>query len=257
MKTLEHETALAAAANRIPPVLWARHVVKYFGSGELRAEVLKGLDIAIYPGELTLLMGPSGAGKSTVLAVLSGLLRPDEGEVWALGQALWTLQGSGIDDFRMRHCGFIFQGFNLFSALTAHEQVELVLGLTGVPHAEVAQRARQSLADVGLAPRAHLRPIELSGGEKQRVAIARALAKRPRLLFADEPTSALDGHNGQVVTALLRDAAHNQGAAVLCVTHDDRLVPHADRILHIEDGRITRDERPLRAGGPLAASAAH
>jgi putative ABC transport system ATP-binding protein len=198
-----------------------------------------------------MVMGPSGSGKSTLVACLSGLLRPDEGEVQALNQDLWGLRTGKIDRFRLDHCGFIFQGFNLFSALTALEQVTTVLKHTGLTKAQARDRAVVSLEEVGLGHRLNQRPAELSGGEKQRVAIARALAKAPRLLFADEPTSALDGENGQIVIKLLQRAAKEHGAAVICVTHDPRLEAYADRIIHIEDGAIL-DDRRVSAGAHAA-----
>ncbi|MGP1664509.1 MAG: ABC transporter ATP-binding protein, partial [Rhodanobacter sp.] len=145
--------------------------------------------------------------------------------------------------FRLQHTGFVFQGFNLFPALSALEQVELPLDYMGLSRSQARQRAQQSLEEVGLAQRMRLRPSELSGGEKQRVAIARALAKRPQLLFADEPTSALDAANGQIIINLLHRIAHSHGTTVLCVSHDPRLVIHADRVLTMEDGRILSDRR--------------
>jgi putative ABC transport system ATP-binding protein len=190
-----------------------------------------------------MVMGPSGSGKSTLVAALSGLLRPDGGTVSALDQPLWDLKPGRIDRFRLDHCGFIFQGFNLFSALSALQQVAVVLKYKGYSKSEARDRAELALTEVGLGHRLNQRPAELSGGEKQRVAIARALAKDPQLLFADEPTSALDGENGQVVTRLLQRAAKQHGAAVICVTHDPRLEAFADRIIHIEDGQILDDRR--------------
>jgi putative ABC transport system ATP-binding protein len=188
-------------------------------------------------------MGPSGSGKSTLIAALSGLLRPDDGKVTALGQDLWSMRPGRIDKFRLDHCGFIFQGFNLFPALTALQQVTTVLRYQGVPGRQAREMAAATLTEVGLGKRLNQRPAELSGGEKQRVAIARALAKQPKILFADEPTSALDGENGQIVIRLIRRAAREQGAAVICVTHDHRLESFADRVIHIDDGRIASDER--------------
>jgi putative ABC transport system ATP-binding protein len=184
-------------------------------------------------------MGPSGSGKSTLLAAVSGLLRPDTGTVTALGQDLWKMPKARIDKFRLANCGFIFQGFNLFPALTAQQQVEQVLYFMKMPAAKVKEYATAALMDVGLGHRLDNRPDKLSGGEKQRVAIARALAKKPRLIFADEPTSALDGQNGHIVMELLRKCAKEQGATALCVTHDGRLARFADRIITIEDGLIT------------------
>jgi putative ABC transport system ATP-binding protein len=145
---------------------------------------------------------------------------------------------SKIDRFRLANCGFIFQGFNLFPALTASQQVQIVLKFMKKKGAS-AKRSRKPLTDVNLGHRFGNRPDRMSGGEKQRVAIARALAKKPKLIFADEPTSALDGENGNVVMTLLRKCAKEQGATVLCVTHDARLATFADRIITIEDGRIT------------------
>lgn len=222
----------------------ANHLKKGFGSGANHIEILKDISLDLHAGELTLLMGPSGSGKSTLLSVLSGLLRPDHGEVVTLNQNLWHLSAGDIENFRLGHCGFIFQGFNLFSSLTAYEQVQLVLQYTNVPQNQVSNIAQSTLAAVGLEKSMHLRPVELSGGEKQRVAIARALAKQPQLLFADEPTSALDKTNGEIVIELLKEAAHTRNAMILCVTHDPRLLSYADRVLRIEDGKITSDERP-------------
>lgn len=227
--------------------LQATGLRKSFKTGRTRIEVLRGVDFEALHGELTLVMGPSGSGKSTLVAALSGLLRPDEGEVTALGQALWSLPAGRIDRFRLDHCGFIFQGFNLFPALTATRQIEVVLRQQGVSRDAARKTALAALDEVGMAKRSNQRPSELSGGEKQRVAIARALAKQPRLLFADEPTSALDGENGQVVIRLLQRAAKAHDAAVVCVTHDPRLEAYADRVIHIEDGSIQGDHRPAPA----------
>jgi len=216
----------------------ARGLAKAFKSGRSKVEVLKRVGFQANHGELSLVMGPSGSGKSTLMACMSGLLRPDEGQVTALGQDLWNLPDSRIDRFRLDHCGFVFQGFNLFPALTALHNVEVVLKYQGVPRREARERSMRALNEVGLGPRIRQRPSELSGGEKQRVAIARCLAKSPKLIFADEPTSALDGENGQIVMKLLHQAAKEHGAAVICVTHDVRLEVYADRVIHLEDGQM-------------------
>jgi putative ABC transport system ATP-binding protein len=217
----------------------ARGVTRSFGRGALKTQILKGIDLLVEEGEIALVMGPSGSGKSTLLAAVSGLTRPDGGKVITLGEDLWALSRGRIDRFRLRNCGFIFQGFNLFAALTASQQIQTVLKYCGFRKAERKAAAEAALVSVGLGHRLNNRPDKLSGGEKQRVAIARALAKRPKLIFADEPTSALDGENGQIVMELLRKSAKEQGATVLCVTHDVRLAHYADRIITIEDGRIT------------------
>ncbi len=230
------------------PSLEARRVAKSFMAGVVRVQVLQGLSVAVYPGELTLISGPSGCGKSTLLSLLSGLQPADDGEVRALGAPLPTGDKRALERFRLLHTGFVFQGFNLFPALTAREQVQLPLGYLGQDDRQAARRASEALDEVGLSHRADLRPSQLSGGEKQRVAIARALAKEPRLLFADEPTSALDAENGQRVVELLHRIARLHGTTVLCVSHDPRAVRHADRVLSMEDGVICNDWRPAEAG---------
>jgi putative ABC transport system ATP-binding protein len=221
--------------------LQAHGIAKAFESGPVRSRVLDNLSLGIHAGELTLISGPSGCGKSTLLSILSGLQPPDTGQVYALGQDLGQLDMRAMERFRLLHTGFVFQGFNLFPALSAVEQVELPLSYLGLPSSEARRRALASLEEVGMGPRIRLRPAELSGGEKQRVAIARALAKEPELLFADEPTSALDAANGQIVIDILHRIARAHGTTVLCVSHDPRLVGHADRVLTMEDGRILSD----------------
>jgi putative ABC transport system ATP-binding protein len=193
-------------------------------------------------------MGPSGSGKTTLLAVLSGLLPPDGGQVLALGQDLWRLPEARREEFLLRHCGFVFQGSNLFPALTAWQQLEMVLcwGL-GLTADEARPRVADMLDLLGLAEKAGLRPQELSGGEKQRVAVGRALIKEPDLCFADEPTSALDWERGEQVIELLRTAAHDRGTTVLVVAHDPRIVPLADRVLELQDGRLAESARSRRS----------
>ena len=226
------------------PSLQAVRLSKSFLSGHVRVQVLQGLSIALYPGELSLISGPSGCGKSTLLSLLSGLQSPDEGQAMALGEDLGAMGARALERFRLRHTGFVFQGFNLFPALTALEQVQLPLGYMGFRRGETLRRAQQALDEVGLTQRSSMRPAELSGGERQRVAIARAMAKEPQLLFADDPTSALDAESGQRVIDILHRAARAHGTTVLCVSHDPRLVRHADRVLGMEDGAIRSDWRP-------------
>lgn len=221
------------------PALTGRMLGKSFMNGPNRVPVIRDLDLTIPARSLTLVKGPSGCGKSTLLAMLAGLTPPDHGMVMVGDTDLWSLSTPERDRFRLDNLGFIFQGAVLFPALTAVEQVRFVLEQMGVPSAEAEVRATEALTAVGLAPRMTMRPAALSGGEKQRVSIAAALAKRPRVIFADEPTSALDSENGRIVGTLLHETAHKSGAAVVCVTHDDRLTAYADRILHMEDGRIT------------------
>ncbi|MFA9286613.1 MULTISPECIES: ABC transporter ATP-binding protein [unclassified Comamonas] len=228
---------------RSTPTLQAVGLRKSYVSGAIRIQVLQDLSVDLYSSELTLISGPSGCGKSTLLSLMSGLLTPDEGQTFALGQNLTTMPAREMERFRLLHTGFVFQGFNLFPALTALEQVQLPLGYLGIRRAETLKRAQDALEEVGLSHRAHMRPAELSGGEKQRVAIARALAKAPQLLFADEPTSALDAESGQRVIDILHRVARSHGTTVLCVSHDPRLVGHADRVLDMEDGAVYRDRR--------------
>jgi putative ABC transport system ATP-binding protein len=232
-----------AAASMSTPALCAEQISKAFVSGRVRTQVLDGLSLVIEPAELTLISGPSGCGKSTLLAVLSGLQSVDAGRVVALGSDLARLDAHALERFRLLHTGFVFQGFNLFPALSAREQVELPLNYLGLTKLQARERAEQSLEEVGLSHRMRLRPAELSGGEKQRVAIARALAKQPELLFADEPTSALDAASGQTIIDILHRIARSHGTTVLCVSHDPRLIHHADRVLAMEDGRILSDRR--------------
>lgn len=227
------------------PALEGVHLSRSFGEGETKATVLHDVSLELYSGQITLLMGPSGSGKSTLLAILSGLLHPDGGRVLALGQDMWALSDQDRERFRLRHCGFIFQGYNLFGALTARQQLEMVVRWgEGATARDARRRADEMLDLLGLTKKAHLRPAEMSGGEKQRVAIGRALIKDPNFCFADEPTSALDWAHGQQVIELLRSAAHDRGATVLVVAHDSRIIEHVDRVVHMEDGVLRQqDER--------------
>jgi len=232
------------------PTLCVRGVCKRYLNGNQWLQVVQPCCLDILPGELTLIVGPSGSGKSTLLSMVSGLGQPDEGQVHALGTSLWSLSKKHLDAFRLAHCGFVFQGFNLFSSLTALDNVVLPLQYQGVADREARQRALAALDAVGLSGRGQLLPASLSGGEKQRVAIARAMVKQPELVFVDEPTSALDSHNGQRVTDLLRSHARQQNCTVLGVTHDPRLLAYADRVITLEDGAVISDSRP---NGPLNA----
>jgi putative ABC transport system ATP-binding protein len=219
------------------PTLRGLRLTRCFGKGEVMTMALNEVSLDLYPGQLALLMGPSGSGKSTLLAVLSGLLQPDSGLVVAQGQDLWQLSEREREHFRLRYCGYIFQGYNLFPALTARQQLEMVLRWgNGESRREARRKTDDMLQLLGLCKKARLRPAQLSGGEKQRVAIGRALIKEPTFCFADEPTSALDWKHGEQVIELLRAAAHDVGATILVVSHDARIIPHVDRVFHLEDG---------------------
>ena len=241
------ETAMFSAPTiRVnEPTLIGESLQRGFGSGENRMLALKDVSIELHRGQLNLLMGPSGSGKSTLLAVISALLRPDSGTVTALGQNVWQMSERQLEAFRLQHCSYIFQGYNLFPALTARQQLEVVLRWgEGASQREARKRADYVLGQLGLAGKEHLRPTEMSGGEKQRVAIARALVKNPSFLFADEPTSALDWENGQQVIELLTEAARDRGTTVLVVTHDHRLVPFADKMFELADGKMHSEHTP-------------
>src|SRR5438477_1566017 len=221
------------------PSLRARNVTRTFGSGETRTTALQDVSLDLHSGEFVMLMGPSGSGKSTLLAVLSGLLRPDSGQVCVLGQDIWRQTEQAREMFRRRHCGFVFQGYNLFPALTARQQLEIVLKWGGsASGGEARHRSDEMLDRLGLRPNRNKKPAQLSGGEKQRVAIGRALVKNPSFIFADEPTAALDWENGHKVIELLTEAAQVRGATVLVVTHDPRLTPYADRVFELADGKL-------------------
>jgi putative ABC transport system ATP-binding protein len=221
------------------PTLVARNLTRSFGEGDVKTVAVNDVSLELTRRQVSLLMGPSGSGKSTLLAILSGLLRPDSGNVFSLGQDIWALSEREREEFRQKYCGFIFQGYNLFPALTARQQLEIVLRWgEGTPAREARSRANDVLALLGLGRKGHLRPSQLSGGEKQRVAIGRALIKEPVFCFADEPTSALDWAHGEQVIELLCAAAHEQGATILIVAHDARIVPYADKVFHLEDGYL-------------------
>lgn len=222
-------------------VLSAQAISKSFGRGPSAVHALHDVSFTVEEGSLTLLKGASGSGKSCLLAALSGLQRPESGVVIAKGIDVWGRGGRSAERFRRQYCGYVFQTPGLFPSLTAWQQVFVPLRLLGVPAGDAKARASQYLDLVGLLDRAQSKPSQLSGGQNQRVAIARMLAKRPAFIFCDEPTSALDGRNALMVASLLRDAARSQGATILCATHDERLVPFADRVLELEEGRLVSD----------------
>lgn len=225
-----------------PVVIEAQQIVKELGQGAGMVRALKGVDLTIRAGELTLLMGPSGSGKTTLLSILGCILTPTSGSISIKGESTEGLGAEELAALRRRHVGFVFQSYNLFPTLTALENVRLALDVRGMRYAETIQRAETALREVGLGHRLRNYPRNLSGGEQQRVAVARALASAPSVILADEPTAALDSENGHAVMALLSQIAKDDTRAVLAVTHDPRTHAYADRIIRIEDGKIIGDE---------------
>jgi putative ABC transport system ATP-binding protein len=195
-----------------------------------------------------LLMGPSGSGKTTLLSIMGCILRPSSGSIRIMGRDVSGLNERDLPGIRLNNIGFVFQGFNLFPTLTATANVGLALNVKGVSRREATRRAEDLLAQVGLADKRDAYPADLSGGQKQRVAIARAIAGDPPIVLADEPTAALDSESGHRVMELLKRLAAERGRAVVIVTHDSRMLGYADRTVHIEDGRLVRDEVAAASG---------
>jgi putative ABC transport system ATP-binding protein len=219
-----------------PPALVARSLTKTFGEGDLRVTAVHDVDLDVARGEVVLVMGPSGSGKTTLLSMLGGMLRPSSGTVVVDGVDLTTARERELPRLRARKLGFVFQDFNLLSALSAMENVELALNLAGVTGGEAAGRARDLLERFGLGERLGFVPGKLSGGEKQRVAIARSLANDPAVVLADEPTANLDSKIGHEIAHLLRQLAIDEARSIVLVSHDPRLKEVADRVLWLEDG---------------------
>jgi putative ABC transport system ATP-binding protein len=228
-----------------------RGLVKQFGEGDTKVLALRGLDLDVYPGQMTLLVGESGCGKTTLISIIAGLLDPTEGELTVLGEDLRKLRGRRLVQFRGGNIGFVFQQYNLLPALTAAENAAVPLIIAGVKRPEAVRRASAVLESMGMADKLHSLPSQLSGGQQQRVAIARALVHMPKLLVCDEPTAALDAQSGQTVMGLLRTVAVQPGRAVIVVTHDHRVFGFGDRIVHMSDGRIVKVEMPEKA--PVSA----
>lgn len=216
-----------------------KNLTKTYSSGETAVHALKSVDLDVNSGEVMLLMGPSGSGKTTLLSIMGCILRSSSGSVKIRGKEITALREKELPRVRLENIGFVFQGFNLFPALTACENIELALDLKGIRGREAKKRAKNLLIQVELDDKINSYPADLSGGQKQRVAIARALAGEPQIILADEPTAALDSHNGRVVMELLRSLAREQNRAVVVVTHDNRVLEYADRTVHIDDGQIT------------------
>jgi putative ABC transport system ATP-binding protein len=228
-------------------VMEAVNVAKVLGTGPAQIRALKGVNLSLRGGELTLLMGPSGSGKTTLLSILGCMLTPTEGTVRVQGA---SIEGKGPEELaklRRENIGFVFQSYHLFPTLSATDNVRLALDVRNESGKKAKARAKEALARVGLSQKTANYPRQLSGGEQQRVAIARAVVGAPSVVLADEPTAALDSENGKAIMTILADIAKDPNRGVLVVTHDPRLVPYADRIVHIEDGNIVSEETRSQA----------
>ncbi len=218
-----------------------RDVSKVYGDGPTAFRALDRVNLDVERGKVTLLMGPSGSGKTTLVSIMGCILRPTSGSVRILGEETAHLSEKELPSVRLNSIGFVFQGFNLFPTLTAGENVELALDLKNVRGAGARQRAMNYLQQMEMGDKYDSFPADLSGGQKQRVAIARAIAGDPQVILADEPTAALDSQSGRNVMEMLSRLAHRQDRAVVVVTHDNRVLEFADRVVRIEDGRIAEE----------------
>ena len=242
-------------------IIEAENVSKRFGNGAASVQALKDVNLNLVGGKLTVLMGPSGTGKTTLLSVLGCMLAPTTGTVRICGTSTSGARPEDLAKLRRQHIGFVFQSYHLFSTLTVAENVLLALDVRGERGPRASAKTEEILARVGLSAKMKSFPRHLSGGEQQRVAIARAIVAEPSAILADGPTASLDSANGQATMAILSTIAKERSRAVLVVTHDARLFEFADRVIHIEDGALTREEltdispaeRPLPRGraGPL------
>ncbi len=217
----------------------AKELVKWFGEGEAKTLAVRGVSFDSYFGEMLYIEGPSGSGKTTLLSMISGILRPNSGVVSVEGRDIWGLSSDDIAEFRLNKVGFVFQDYHLFPRLTTMENVAIPLILKKQDWGKSMNEAMQYLEIVGLKERAHLTPVKLSGGEQQRVAIARAIASKPDILIFDEPTASLDGDTGRRIVDFVKSNILNENRCILIVTHDSRIFEYADRIMRMEDGKIT------------------
>jgi len=220
------------------PIMQVENVIRRFGSGETEVVAVKDISLSVIPGEVVLIMGPSGSGKTTLLSMLGGLLKPSDGRIRIGDDDLSRLDEKRLPDVRLHRIGFIFQDFNLLSALSVLDNVALVGQLAGLSRRAARRRARELLEQLGLEHRLNFLPEKISGGEKQRVAIARSLVNEPDIILADEPTANLDSHHGHETMRLLRRIAKEENRSVIIVSHDQRIKDIADRVLWLEDGEF-------------------
>lgn len=217
------------------------NIHKYFGEGDLRFEVLHGIDLKVKRGELLMLVGPSGSGKTTLLSIIAGILSYEKGSCSIFSKNLDALSDAEKTIFRGKHLGYVFQAYNLIPTISIAENVSIPLLINGINKTNALNAAKERLQQFGLGDKADVMPAQLSGGQQQRVAIARAVIHNPELILCDEPTSALDQENGHLVMDYLRSIVSNENKGLIVVTHDPRIFEFADRIVHIEDGRIAKD----------------
>jgi len=231
------EPAISIAPNLSEPAISIAHLNHYYGQGSLRKPVLFDINLQIDRGEIIIMTGPSGSGKTTLLTLMGSLRSIQEGNLSILGQELLDASKEQMTLAR-RNIGYIFQAHNLLNFLTAYQNIEMALEIQEVTAAEADTRIRTILNAVGLEHRMDYYPSDLSGGQKQRVAIARALVSQPKIILADEPTAALDKKSGRDVVEIMEKLAREQGCTILLVTHDNRILDLADRIIYMEDGYL-------------------
>lgn len=227
------------ALDKVEPVIRARGLVKIYKTEKVRLRALNGVDIDVMPGEFVAIVGTSGSGKSTLLSLLAGLEKPSAGRIAIKGHGIHRMTESQLVDFRLKNTGFIFQSFNLMDVLNAQENVAFPLMAQGISKPIRMEKARQLLDKMGLSSHVLHKPGEMSGGQQQRVSIARAIVTEPDIVFADEPTGNLDSHTADQIMDILHNISKENGTTVLMVTHDSKRAQRADRIIHIEDGKIT------------------
>jgi len=219
-------------------ILEAKNIVKYFGADESKTYALKGVNLTAYYGEVLYIVGPSGSGKTTLLSIISGILRPNEGTVTVKDKNIWQMKDDDLADFRLNHIGFVFQDYHLFPKLTTTENVSIPLFLKRQNWDKSLKEAKYYLEVMGLGSKVDLPVYKLSGGEQQRVAIARAVVSKPDILIFDEPTASLDGETGRQIIAFVKEHLLTQERTIIIVTHDSRIFEFANRILHMEDGKL-------------------
>src|ERR1035438_9636144 len=238
-----NDAIMAISSDNVTPIkneaIVATGLTKWFGEGEAKVTAVNQVGLVAHFGEMLFIVGPSGSGKTTMLSMISGILRPNAGNVKVKGADIWTLNNDQLADFRLNTIGFVFQDYHLFPRLTTAENVAIPLILKQRNWDESITEARQYLEIVGLKDRGEILPVKLSGGEQQRVAIARAIISQPEILILDEPTASLDGDTGRMIIAFVKEKILNEKRCILIVTHDARINEYADRIMHMEDGRLT------------------